>query len=78
MILEGKSLNKLPAIIDYAQMQQKIVRWSFFIGLMYNVIGLSIAVQGQMNPLIAAILMPCSSITIMSFTSLMAYWKRPR
>ncbi len=77
MILEGKSLNKLPAIIDYALMQQRIVRWSFFIGLMYNVIGLSIAVQGQLNPLIAAVLMPASSITIMSFTSWMAYWRRP-
>ncbi len=77
LILEGRNLDQLPAIISYAKTQQKIIRWSFLIGLLYNIIGLGIAVQGQMNPLIAAILMPSSSITIMAFTSSMAYWKRP-
>jgi len=78
MIIEGRQIDKIPEIIQYAKDQQIIVRWSFGISLLYNIIGLSVAVQGQMHPLIAAILMPTSSITIMSFTSLMAYWKRPR
>ncbi len=78
MIIEGRQIDKIPQIIQYAKDQQSIVRWSFGISLLYNIIGLSVAVQGQMHPLIAAILMPTSSITIMSFTSLMAYWKRPR
>lgn len=77
IILEGKHLHQLPEIIRYAKAQQHIVRWSFGISLLYNIIGLSIAVQGQMHPLIAAVLMPTSSITIMAFTSCMAYWKRP-
>jgi len=32
--------------------------------LSYNVVGLSIAISGNMSPLVAAILMPISSITV--------------
>jgi Cu+-exporting ATPase len=78
IIIESKQLHKVPQLIQYAQDQLKIVKWSFGISLLYNLIGLSIAVQGQMHPLIAAILMPSSSITIMGFTTLLAYWRRPR
>lgn len=78
IIIESKQLHKIPQLIQYAQDQLKIVKWSFGISLLYNLIGLSIAVQGQMHPLIAAILMPSSSITIMGFTTLLAYWRRPR
>ena len=36
---------------------------------MYNIVGLSIAVQGNMEPVIAAILMPISSISIVLLTT---------
>jgi Cu+-exporting ATPase len=36
---------------------------------MYNVVGLTIAVQGDMEPVIAAILMPISSISIVMLTT---------
>jgi Cu+-exporting ATPase len=48
------------------------------ISLVYNIIGLSFAVQGILSPMIAAILMPISSISILviSFgcTQLTAKW----
>jgi Cu+-exporting ATPase len=37
---------------------------------MYNIVGLSFAVQGTLSPLIAAILMPLSSVTVIAFTTL--------
>jgi Cu+-exporting ATPase len=47
-----------------------IIYLSFLISLTYNVIGLSYAVTGNLSPLVAAILMPLSTATIISFTSI--------
>ena len=47
-----------------------IIKWSFILSLAYNVIGLSFAVTGNLMPVIAAILMPLSSISIVLFTTL--------
>jgi len=69
-ILEGSSLNKLPQFLTFAQDAMKVIYSSFIISLSYNVIGLSFAIQGIMSPLFAAILMPLSTITIISFTSI--------
>lgn len=69
VIMESKSFEKMAALIDYIGYAKKIVIGSFILSLMYNVVGLSIAVQGQMSPFIAAILMPASSISIILFTT---------
>ncbi len=69
-ILEGNSLNKLPQFLTFAQDAMKVIYFSFIISLSYNVIGLFFAIQGTMSPLFAAILMPLSTITIISFTSI--------
>jgi Cu+-exporting ATPase len=36
---------------------------------MYNLVGLFFAVQGQLSPVLAAVLMPASSITIVVLTT---------
>ncbi len=36
--------------------------------ILYNLVGLSFAVRGYLNPMVAAILMPASSISIVLFT----------
>ncbi|MBL7792368.1 MAG: hypothetical protein JNK77_08585, partial [Saprospiraceae bacterium] len=40
---------------------------AYSLALVYNVVGLSYAVQGVFTPLVAAILMPLSSITIVIY-----------
>jgi Cu+-exporting ATPase len=42
--------------------------FAFVISVIYNIVGLSFAVQGTLSPLIAAILMPASSLTILLIT----------
>jgi Cu+-exporting ATPase len=71
-------MDLIPEILRYAKTHQRIIQWSFGISLLYNIIGLSFAVQGQLNPFIAAVLMPISSITIMAFTTGMAHALRPQ
>ncbi len=77
-ILDGASFEKLPKFFQFSKDAVKVIKMSFMISLAYNTIGLSFAVQGTMSPLFAAILMPISTVTIISFTSLMtrAYARR--
>jgi P-type Cu+ transporter len=63
-ILDGSVFNRLSDFINLAKSSKKIVVATFIISLIYNVIGLSFAIQGLLSPVIAAILMPVSSITI--------------
>ncbi|HTE00120.1 MAG TPA: heavy metal translocating P-type ATPase metal-binding domain-containing protein [Mucilaginibacter sp.] len=69
-ILDGKSYEKLPAFLRFSKDAVKIIHFSFFISLTYNLVGLSYAVTGNLSPLAAAILMPLSTVTIISFTSI--------
>jgi len=73
-ILDGVSFHKLPQFFAFSKDAVKVIKMSFVISLLYNIIGLSFAVQGTMSPLFAAILMPSSTFTIISFTSLMVRW----
>lgn len=69
-IMEGNQLEQLPSFINLARSGQKIIKVSFAISLLYNLFGLSFAVAGKLSPVIAAILMPVSSITIVLFTTI--------
>jgi Cu+-exporting ATPase len=76
LILEGEKFTYLPGIFSYSKYTRKVVLFSFAISFLYNVIGLSFAVQGELSPVLAAILMPISSISVVGFASLAA-WLRP-
>lgn len=73
-ILDGAYFEQLPNFFRFAKDAVNVIRMSFVISVLYNVVGLSFAVQGIMSPLFAAILMPLSTVTIISFTSLTARW----
>lgn len=69
-ILDGNKVQLLDKFIAYARAGKKIVTASFILSILYNIAGLSFAVQGILSPMIAAILMPASSISIVLFVSL--------
>lgn len=66
-ILDAQNLDKLSLFINYAKRSMTMVRIGFVLSLVYNFIGLSFAVQGLLEPVIAAILMPLSSVTVVLF-----------
>jgi len=70
-ILVGKQFTKLKVLLDYCRKEKQIIYGSFLLSILYNIIGLSLAVQGQLLPVMAAILMPLSSISIVLYTTLM-------
>ena len=69
-ILDAKKFNQLFSYITISKSAIKIIKWSFLLSFFYNVIGLYFAVTGQLSPVIAAILMPLSSISIVVFTTI--------
>ncbi|HET7818483.1 MAG TPA: heavy metal translocating P-type ATPase, partial [Bacteroidia bacterium] len=69
-ILDGSSFSMLPAFMKLAKSAKKVIITTFIISLIYNVTGLTFAVQGTLAPVIAAILMPISSISIVLVATL--------
>ena len=77
-IIEASQFHNIDALLQYSKRGLNIVKVSFAISLLYNSIGVVLAVQGTMSPLMAAILMPISSITIVSFTTLASNFLVPQ
>lgn len=63
-VLDASKLNHLDTFIRLARVGKYIILFSFTISVLYNIIGLYYALQGILSPVVAAILMPASSITI--------------
>ena len=73
-IIHASKVSVLHQILNYIRSGKKIILFSFGISIIYNVIGLYFAVQGTLSPIIAAILMPCSSISIIFITYGLSEW----
>ena len=69
-ILDASKVVGLNDFLTLSRTAIKIIKASFLLSLCYNVAGLYFAVTGQLQPVIAAILMPLSSISIVVFTTL--------
>ncbi|HNA17979.1 MAG TPA: HAD-IC family P-type ATPase, partial [Ferruginibacter sp.] len=71
-ILDSVNVGLLDRFVAYARAGKKIVLASFILSILYNIVGLSFAVQGTLSPIIAAILMPASSISIVLFVTILS------
>lgn len=69
-ILDASKLKFVDKYLSASKSSIRIIKWSFVLSFLYNIIGLYFAVTGQLAPVIAAILMPLSSISIVAFTTL--------
>ncbi len=70
-IIDAKIINKIPKLLNISHQTLTIIKTSFVFSFLYNVVGLYFAVTGQLTPLIAAILMPLSSITIIVYVTVL-------
>jgi len=68
-VLSGEYFYLLHKLLNYCRKEKTIIFSSFALSIFYNLVGLAFAVQGDLNPLIAAILMPISSISIVLLTT---------
>lgn len=63
-VLLDESFAKLPYFMELARYSKKVLKVSLAFSIAYNLIGLSFALAGLLTPVVAAILMPISSITV--------------
>ncbi len=71
-ILDASEFQKLNYYLKLSKKAITTIKMSFTLSLLYNIVGLSFAITGNLLPLIAAIIMPLSTITIVSFVTIMS------
>lgn len=69
-ILDASQFHKIEFFMKYSKNALKTIYMSFGLSLLYNLVGLSFAVTGNLSPIVAAIIMPLSTITIVSFVTI--------
>lgn len=74
VILDASELPRLARVLQFSRRASVIVRLGFLISAIYNVVGIGIAAAGILSPLVCAILMPVSSITLVVFTTGATAW----
>jgi Cu+-exporting ATPase len=79
IIFRAEKFNLLPSFFDLSKKAHWIIGGAYLIAVMYNTIGLGYAVNAELSPVVAAILMPLSSLTIVIYTvsssALLVRWK---
>ena len=77
-ILDADEVPHLARFVDFARSTVAVVMVSFFLSVVYNVVGLSFAARGALSPLVSAILMPLSSVTVVAFALAAVRWNARR
>lgn len=73
-ILRADQFDQLPKYLRFTRRSLRIVYAAYGFAFLYNLIGLSFAVRGALSPVVAAVLMPLSSITIVLIGILAGNW----
>lgn len=68
-ILVEESFDKLPELLQLSKYSEVVLKASLSFSVFYNLIGISFAVAGSLTPIVAAILMPLSSITVVGLVT---------
>ncbi|MEQ8323721.1 MAG: heavy metal translocating P-type ATPase metal-binding domain-containing protein [Vicingaceae bacterium] len=66
-IMEANFFHRLGDILSFCKTSISVVKANFLISFSYNIIGMLFAVQGHLSPVLAAILMPVSSVSVVAF-----------
>ena len=69
-ILDAERFAELPKFLLLTNKTMTIIKASFILSFLYNIVGLLFAITGNLSPIIAAILMPISSISVVVFVTI--------
>ncbi len=74
VIMKAADIHNLYALIQTSRNAQRFILIGFAYSIIFNIIGLSFAVMGNLVPLIAAIIMPASSLGIILIAFISIQW----
>ena len=77
VFLARPGLGPLVTLVEGAGRTLRVIRLNIAFSLVYNVVAAALAVAGFINPLIAAVLMPASSLTVILASWLGRTFERP-
>jgi len=69
VIVQGNKLASFPQMLQFVHNLGKLIQYSYLVSILYNSVGVCFAVSGMLSPIVAAILMPLSSITVVGFVT---------
>jgi Cu+-exporting ATPase len=78
VILDAAELTRLVTVLQFSRSAVRIVRTGFAISAVYNLMGVTIAAAGLLQPIVCAILMPISSVTVVFFACSATTWQARR
>ncbi len=74
VIVTAGMVCHLAGVLRYSRQSVQVVRAAFFISAVYNAAGMAIAASGHLSPVVCAILMPLSSVSVVAFACLATAW----
>jgi Cu+-exporting ATPase len=72
VILLSSTIGQMGNILNYVRHSKTILFITFSVSLLYNIIGLSFAMRGELTPVVAAILMPISTVSVVGLSYLLS------
>ena len=72
IIIDATKFNTITSMLQLGKLARKLIIASFVLSFLYNAVGLSFAVTGNLSPVIAAILMPLSSVSVVVFVTVLS------
>jgi Cu+-exporting ATPase len=78
VILDAAQVPRLAQVLDFSRCSARVVRTGFVISALYNVAGVSIAAAGLLAPIVCAVLMPASSVSVVIFACVVTMWMARR
>lgn len=64
LVWRGGDPRDIPAAIAFAREARRVTRTNLQIAVIYNLAGITVAAAGLLHPVLAALLMTCSSLTV--------------
>jgi Cu+-exporting ATPase len=65
-------------VLQYARRASRVIALCLAVSVLYNLVGLYLALTGALTPLVTAILMPVSSLTIVGLSTGLMRIRVPR
>ncbi|MEI6724149.1 MAG: hypothetical protein WCO67_25585, partial [Betaproteobacteria bacterium] len=78
IILDAAQLPQLARMLDFSRRAVRVIRVGFILSGLYNLVGIGIAAAGLLSPIVCAVLMPLSSISVVLFACGATRWAARR
>ncbi len=67
VILDAREFHRIDEFIGFSRIAMNVVIAAFALSVLYNMVGIGLAVSGHLSPLYAAVFMPLSSMSVVLF-----------